>query len=171
MNYFINFIRKCLVWTNTAKDGTGTDLQPIVDADGHSQTDVVAALPAGTNLIGQVYGYDNTNAIYSGTTSRTPAFAIIDAATSGDNTIKTAGTNKIRVLALYLVAAGTVNVRFESGTGGTALSGQMNLIANTGFVLPYNPLGWFETASATLLNMELSAAISVDGGFVYIDTT
>lgn len=100
----------------------------------------------------------------------TPKFVIIDAATSGDNTLLAAVTSKkIRVLALFLVAAGTVNVRFESGAGGTALTGQMNLVANTGFVLPYNPVGWFETAVTTLLNLELSAAISVDGSLVYVE--
>jgi hypothetical protein len=100
----------------------------------------------------------------------TPKFAAIDAATSGDNTLLAAvSAKKIRVLALFLVAAGRVNVRFESGAGGTALTGQMNLVANTGFVLPYNPAGWFETGSNTLLNMELSAAISCDGSLVYIE--
>lgn len=100
----------------------------------------------------------------------TPKFAIIDAATSGDNTLVAAVTSKkLRVLALFLVAAGAVNVRLESGAGGTALTGQMNLVANTGFVLPYNPVGWCETAVTTLLNLELSAAISVDGSLVYVE--
>jgi len=93
---------------------------------------------------------------------------IIDAASSGDNTLLAAVTGKkIRVHSLYLIAAGTVIVRFESGASGTALSGQMNLVASTGFVLPHSPTGWFETATNTLLNLELSAAISVDGGFTY----
>ena len=128
------------------------------------------SIPAGTNLVGKVSAGDDTSAIYNGTSALTPKFVIIDAATSGDNTILAAVTSKkIRVHALLLVAAGTVNVRFESGAGGTALSGQMNLVANTGFVLPYNPVGWFETASNTLLNLELSAAISVDGLLVYTE--
>lgn len=97
------------------------------------------------------------------------AFAAIDAATSGDNTLVAANaTKKIRVTSLFLVSAGTVNVRFEGGTGGTALTGQMNLVANTGFVLPYNPSGWFETAINTLLNLELSGAVSVDGSLTYV---
>jgi len=103
-------------------------------------------------------------------TIRSPLFAVIDAATSGDNTLVAAVTSRrIRVLSLFLVAAGAVNVRFESGAGGTALTGQMNLVANTGFVLPYNPAGWFETAVTTLLNLELSAAVSVDGSLTYIE--
>lgn len=96
--------------------------------------------------------------------------AVIDAATAGDNTLVAAVTNKkIRVLSAFLVAAGTVAVRFESGAGGTPLTGQMNLVANTGFVLPHNPHGWFQTADSTLLNLELSAAVSVDGALTYIE--
>jgi len=97
-------------------------------------------------------------------------YAKIDHATSGDNTVVSAVTGKkIRVIALFLVSAGTVNVRFESAAGGTALTGQMNLIANTGFVLPFNPAGWFETVASELLNLELSGAISVDGSLTYVE--
>lgn len=147
---------------------------PALPAGNNNIGDVdVASLPAlaaGTNLIGRVSSSDETSTIYNGTTALTPKFAIIDAATSGDNTLLAAvASKKIRVLSLFMVSAGTVNARFESGAGGTALSGQMNLIANSGFVLPYNPVGWFETASNTLLNLELSAAISVDGSFVYVE--
>lgn len=111
-----------------------------------------------------------TDALMSGLTALTPKFAVIDFAGSGDNTVLAAVTGKkIRVLSLFLIAAGTVVTRFESGASGTALTGQMNLVANTGFVLPFNPLGWFETASNALLNLELSAAISVDGGLVYVE--
>lgn len=120
-----------------------------------------------------VIAHNETSTIYQNGTARTPAFAIIDAATSGDNTLLAAqgASNKIRVHQLFLVAAGTTTVRFESGAGGTALTGQMNLVANTGFVLPYSPIGWFETAANTLLNLELSAAVSVDGSFAYTVVT
>lgn len=98
-------------------------------------------------------------------------FAIIDAALSGDNTIvAAAGAGiKIRVLAVFMIATGTVTVRFESGAAGTALTGQMDLVANTGFTLPFCPVGWFETADNALLNLELSAAVSVDGAVVYVE--
>ena len=157
-------------------------------------TDV--ALPAGTNAIGKLSpnsGVDigdvdiltqpardrltdnvgaaiQTDVILSDTTALTPKFAVIDAASSGDNTlVALVSSKKIRVLSLFMVAAGTVNARFESGAGGTALSGQMNLVANSGFTLPFNPVGWFESGSGVLLNLELSAAISVDGCLVYVE--
>jgi|SRR3990167_10503361 len=103
-------------------------------------------------------------------TALTPQFAAIDVASSGDNTVVAGVTGKkIRVVAAFLISAGTVNVRFESGAGGTALTGQMNCIANMGFVLPFNPAGWFETAAAALLNLELSGAVSVDGCLTYVE--
>ena len=97
-----------------------------------------------------------------------PLYAVIDDASSGDNTIVAAVPGaKIRVLAVFLMAADAVTVRFESGAGGTALTGQMNVAANGGFVLPYNPAGWCETGVGALLNIELGGAVSVDGCLVY----
>jgi hypothetical protein len=100
----------------------------------------------------------------------TPKFGTIAASTSGNNTILAAVTGKkIRVLSLWLISNGTVNVKFQSAAGGTDLSGLAYLVANTGMVLPFNPAGWMETASAALLNLNLSAAIAVGGGFTYIE--
>lgn len=118
------------------------------------------------------FGALRTLSVDSAGNDATPSsvnYAVIDAATSGNNTLVAGNaTKKIRVISAFLVSAGTVNVRFEGGADGTALTGQMNLVANTGFVLPYNPQGWFETAANTLLNLELSAAISVDGSLSYV---
>lgn len=102
---------------------------------------------------------------------RAPKYAVIDTSTSPDTTIVAAVSGqKIRVLSAYIVASGGANtVRFESGAGGTALSGQMSLAANGGLVLPYNEGGWFETSAGALLNLELSAATSVDGGISYVE--
>lgn len=101
---------------------------------------------------------------------RANKFASVDVASSGDNTAVAAVTGKkIRVTSAFLVAAGAVTVRFESGASGTALTGQMNLAANGGIVLPYNAAGWFETAASTLLNIELGGAVSVDGAITYVE--
>jgi hypothetical protein len=95
--------------------------------------------------------------------------AVIDHAVSGDNTIVAAVAGKsIVVTAVTLVSSGTVNVRFESGTGGTALTGQIQLTAQTGFS-DRSDDGLFETAPGALLNLELSAAVSVDGYLSYIE--
>lgn len=95
-------------------------------------------------------------------------YAVIDDASSGDNTVIAAVSGKkIRVHSLFLVTAGAVNVTFETSTGGPALTGAMNFAANGGIVLPHNPTGWFETDSGELLNFILSGATSVAGGLTY----
>ena len=110
--------------------------------------------------------YDgNGNVIVNGKLLRRE---IIDDATSGDNTIVAAvAGKKIRVHQLFIVSAGTVTVRFESGAGGTALTGQMSHVDTSGEVLPFNEVGWFETVAGELLNLELSGAVSVDGALAY----
>ena len=115
-------------------------------------------------------GYSFTDLIGNGNFRLIPKFAVIDAATSGDNTLVAAvASKKIRVLSLWLVASAAVNTRFESGASGTALTGQANLAANGGYVLPFSPVGHFETASGVLLNLELSGAVSVDGSLCYVE--
>jgi hypothetical protein len=112
-----------------------------------------------------------TDTLRNGSTSVTPVFVAINAASSGDNTLlATAGaSNKIRVLALNIVVGDAVNVRLESGAGGTAMTGIYEFNGKgDGIVLPFSPVGWFETAADTLLNLELSGAVSVDGSFVYV---
>lgn len=105
------------------------------------------------------------------TTHCAPKFAVIDAATSGDNTIVAAVTGKkVRVLAAFLTMTGTaVTIRFESAAGGTALTGQMTPAQGQTITLPFNPIGWFQTVAGELLNLELGGAQSVDGCVVYIE--
>lgn len=109
--------------------------------------------------------------IYDGASPLLPKFAVIDAATSGDNTIVAAVSGKkIRVIAAHLTMTGTlVTIRFESAAGGTALTGQMQPLAGHSITLPFNPVGWFETVAGELLNMELGGSQSVDGCLTYVE--
>lgn len=97
--------------------------------------------------------------------------AIISAATSGNNTLVAAVTDKkIKVLGVCVIVSGDVDVRFESGADGTALTGVMSLaVDGNGFVLPVAPVGqhWMETAVSTLLNLELSGNVQASGLLVY----
>lgn len=93
---------------------------------------------------------------------------VIDHATTGDNELVAAVENHlIRVYLVLLIAGGTVTVRFESGAGGTALTGQMQLTAQIGFSPAWCPYGQFETAIGESLNLELGGAVSVDGWAKY----
>lgn len=98
--------------------------------------------------------------------------AVISGATSGDNTLVVAAADGIRtkVLGLYLRVANAVNIRFESGAGGTALTGLMTFNAAGEYLIwPTAMPGyhWVETAANTLLNMELSGAVQVSGILIY----
>ena len=97
-------------------------------------------------------------------------YAVVNIAGSGDNTVISAVTGKkIRVLHYSLVCGAAVNVRFESGAGGTALTGVMEFAANSGISVPFSPVGHFETTSGALLNIELSGAVNVDGHITYVE--
>lgn len=112
----------------------------------------------------------DTATIKNGSTSLTPKFVAIAASSSGNNTILAAVTSKkIRVLAYNFISNGTVNGKFQSGASGTDLTGLKYCVANSGICAPFNPVGWFETASGTLLNLNLSAGIAVGGELVYIE--
>lgn len=90
----------------------------------------------------------------------------ISASSSGDNAILAALTSpsrRIRLVAVALTAAGAVNVKWKSGAS-TDLSSAMVLAASgDGFVLPFNPAGWVETAAGEALNLNLSGAVAVTG--------
>jgi hypothetical protein len=94
--------------------------------------------------------------------------AKIDTSSSGNNTLVAAVAGyKIRVHNIVLVSAGTNSVKFQSGASGTDLTGDLNLTASTGFAPGFDPIGHFETAAGSLLNMVLTAAVSVDGWLTY----
>lgn len=102
-----------------------------------------------------------------------PKFANIAVAGSGDNIIVAAvASKKIRVLNGFMIAAGDVDAYFVDGAN-TAVCGDgtngMDLAANSGFSLPFSPVGWFETASGESLDLNLSGAVRVAGCITYIE--
>lgn len=104
---------------------------------------------------------------YSGTP---PKFATISASSSGNNTIVAAVTGKkIKVLRMTLTANGAVNAKFQSGAGGTDITGLHYLAANGGWVEPFCQEGLFETTAGSLLNLNLSGAVAVGGSLTYLE--
>lgn len=95
-------------------------------------------------------------------------YAKIAATTSGNTTVVAAQSGKrIRVLAYNLISAGSVVVKFQSGAGGTDLTGAKTLVESSGIVCPQGPDGWFQTEPGDLLNINLSASVTVGGEMVY----
>jgi hypothetical protein len=132
-----------------------------------AQVDVLT-MPAAARTTDAIAAALQTDAIMNGLTAVTPVFAAISCSSSGNNTLVAAvSAKKTRVFALAVMASSAVNVKFQSGAGGTDISGLFYLAANTGFVLPFNPLGWCETATNTILNLSLSGAVPVGGFLVH----
>jgi isoaspartyl peptidase/L-asparaginase-like protein (Ntn-hydrolase superfamily) len=82
-----------------------------------------------------------------------------------------AATTIIRVVFVALVANAAVNIKFQSHTTPTDLTGLFYLAANGGFVLPYNEAGWFATLKGEALDANLSGAQAVGGVIGYITHT
>lgn len=143
---------------------SGTGVQRVTLA---SDSTGQVALAAGTALVGKISGSDETSTIYSGTTALTPGMATISVSATG-TLVALVSSKQIRVLALSLMSNGTVNVKFQSHASPTDITGLYYLIANTGFVLPYNPLGWFQTIAGEALDINLSASIAVGGCLTYV---
>src|SRR3990167_8627623 len=69
-------------------------------------------------------------------------------------------------MSLMLVSQGTGLLTWQSGSSsGVGLTGPVYLAANVGYVLPFNPNGWFQTGVETLLNANLTTSTSI-GGFI-----
>src|SRR5436853_343875 len=97
-----------------------------------------------------------------------PQFAVINSAV-GDSTLvaaQAAGV-KIRVLQFSVTAAAAATITFQSGTGGTALTGAITLATGIQLVADAGPFGNFETAAATLLNLRQAGTVQLSGWLVW----
>ena len=93
----------------------------------------------------------------------------VDAAAGTDTTLVTATAGKkIRVVGCSIAANGGAITEgiFQSGTAGTALWRFAVVLNDGGFVLPFNPHGWFETAAGVLLNLNLTGIGAIGKGGV-----
>jgi hypothetical protein len=109
----------------------------------------------------------DTSTVYVGVTPVTPKFAVISSAASAD-VVALVASKKIRVLSLFFVTSTFMSIKFQTGAT-TDITGALPLGANGGLVLPFNPVGWFETAAGAKLNIVLSVAAAVAGGLTYIE--
>jgi hypothetical protein len=108
--------------------------------------------------------------MFTGLAKKRASIAIA-AATVGNNTLIAAVTNpskKIRVIHANLQFSASCNIAFQSGAGGTALTGSYAVPANGKFHDSLE-VGLFETASGALLNLTSDAAVGI-GGFIIYET-
>lgn len=115
-----------------------------------------------------------TDAIQNGVTALTPKFALDNVAASAtdDAVIAAVASKKLRVLSLAIVCGATAtNITFNSkpAGAGTAISCLFANAANGGVVLPFNPVGWFETASGEGLSCTTGAGATTGIQVTYVE--
>ena len=147
-----------------------------VTPDGDSMVDEtndalkVVLATALSNLIDQISAHDTTNSVMNGTTALTPKFAKIVASSSGATQVVAAvSLKKIRVIGVVLLANAAVNVKFQSHTTPTDLTGLAYFGDKGGFAPGYIPKGHFETLVGEALDINLSGAVAVGGWLIYLE--
>tara|TARA_Y100000310_G_scaffold139224_1_gene138495 strand:+ start:3406 stop:3774 length:369 start_codon:yes stop_codon:yes gene_type:complete len=95
--------------------------------------------------------------------------AVVNTASANTTLVAAVTSAHIRVVFMTLVLGAAANIRLESTSGGTALTGVMEIAANGGIVWPFNPVGWVETTVGELLNLEQSGTVNIDGVVGYIE--
>lgn len=92
----------------------------------------------------------------------------VAASASGNTQIVAAVTNKkIRVVGGQLSCNGTVDVKWQSAT--TDITKRNFGVINKDIRYEFNPVGHFETGVGSALNLNLSAAVAVEGFIEYIE--
>jgi hypothetical protein len=92
--------------------------------------------------------------------------AFVNTSSTGNTVLVAAAgaTTKIRVLAVVLSSTLANTVKFQSAT--TDKTATFPVGATSGFVMPFNEYGWFETAVNEALNFNMSVATATG---VHID--
>ena len=104
--------------------------------------------------------------------------ANVAVATSGNQALIAAVVGKTtRILSVAIFAVTAIDVYFNDGTAdlfGDATSlvklDNTGAVGALGFILPYNPQGWFETAADNRpINLNLSGSTAVGGTITYVE--
>lgn len=133
-------------------------------------TPLPVTAPAATRTTHSIGVAQQTDAIMNGLTALTPKyFSASVAASQTDSTlIASVSSKKLRVVALVVHCAGTATTStFESGT--TTRIHKTPAGVNGGEVLPFNPVGWFETTSGAALTVTTGSGSTTEYTGVYIE--
>lgn len=95
-------------------------------------------------------------------------FTPISSATGDGTLVAAQGVGiKIRVLAFFLVAAAAATAKFQSGTGGTDLTGNMTMATGVSLEGGGDGFGLFETAANALLNLRQGGTVQLSGYLIW----
>ena len=146
-------------------------LETVASVSGTVDATIVVDLPS-------VATEDEITSYVTGTVSldaggRTITRAVVNISGSGGEfeLVAASGGNKIKVLSAMLIADGDVNIHFQSGWTGTAVTGPMSLPSDgDGFFLnpPAVPeMHHFESVAGSNLVLDMSEAVAVGGWINY----
>jgi hypothetical protein len=96
-----------------------------------------------------------TNILYNGVTSLAPVFAQTTTSVTSTQIVASTSGRKIRVLNAALHGNGAVTAKWTSSNT-VDLTPNAAVGSNYGYVLPFSPIGWFETATGSALGLTLA---------------
>lgn len=128
------------------------------------------AQPSVVDLVGAILVGD---ALRFGTSSVTPAYAFanVNASSTDSSLVAAVAGKKIVVLAAYAVAGGTatdLTFNTKPSGSGTAISAKLANAANGGEILPFSPIGWFQTSTGEGLTVTTGSGSATGIGVVYL---
>lgn len=136
----------------------------------------VLSIAAGTNLIGGVIAGEKSITSYDGTTACTVKRFMVAAPSDGDSLIAAVADKKFRILSFGIWSISGTICRFwlDDADAAVVFGNSTGFpleedsgAAPPGFILPHNPHGWFQTATA---NKALRIQFASGSGVVVIGT-
>jgi hypothetical protein len=94
-------------------------------------------------------------------------YAPIALAASGTAVVGVLG-RAIVLLSASIIASNQVNVKWQTSTGPTDLSGYAYIAQYGGYILPFNAGGWCQTNPGDSLLLNLSSGIPIGGMISYL---
>lgn len=126
--------------------------------------------PAAARTTHSIAAALQSDVLMLGLTAATPKYfsETVAASDTDEELVALVASKKIRVLALVAQCGATAtDMTFESST--TTRIHKIPAGVNGGQVLPFNPTGWFETASGASLTVTTGAGSSCEISGVYIE--
>lgn len=155
------------VWHQRVKiqhgqDGSATDVSSV------SPLPVTA--PAASRTTHSISVALQSDALMSQLVTLTPKYfsETVAAADTDEELIAAVASKKLRILALAVQCGGVATVA-EFQSGGSTRIHRVPAGANGGQILPFNPVGWFETTSGASLTVTTGTGSSTDISGVYVE--
>jgi hypothetical protein len=138
--------------------------------DANATTPLPVTAPAATRATHSIAVGLQTDVLMSNLTALTPKFfsETVVASDTDEELIAAVTSKQLRILALAVQCGATAtDVTFESST--TTRKHKVPAGANGGQILPFNPVGWFQTTAGESLTVTTGTGSSVEISGVYVE--